>query len=172
MTLGYQESMILRSIRWTTLSLPNSSLSTYLTSLKHNGIWIKFVMTRHPCHSIYPISPTTPYRFIRHFDKWATYTVNSGYYVASHLNRVSEPLHWKNIWKLHIPPKVCEFLWRVLRNVLPTKYRLQQCGISIDTTCDCGASDEDLNHALLTCHKARVVWQKSGKCETTLSLLL
>ena len=99
--------------------------------------------------------------------------MKSGYYVASYLNRVSEPLYvidWKKIWQLHIPPKVREFPWRVLRNVLPTKCRLQQRGISIDTICGRGSSNEDLNHALLTCHKARAVWQHWGKCETSLSL--
>lgn len=107
--------------------------------------------------------------------KRSVYSVKSSDYVASHLNRTSETIsqvNWKKIWHIHIPPKLCVFLWRVLKNVLSTKQRLNQRGINVAPNCWCGLSDEDIDHALLQCETTREVWQLWGRGGSALLLSL
>ncbi|KAJ8761929.1 hypothetical protein K2173_006531 [Erythroxylum novogranatense] len=91
--------------------------------------------------------------------------MKSGYILASHLNRPPEVLphvDWTFLWKLRIPPKVREFLWRALRGVLPTKGKLAQRGMNYGTLCGCGADPETLDLALLHCPAAASVWHLWG----------
>lgn len=61
-----------------------------------------------------------------------------------------------------IPPKVENFLWRLLNNALPTRVRLQERGLDIDPRCPKCERNETREHALLECDKARKCWELLG----------
>lgn len=70
---------------------------------------------------------------------------------------------WKFIWKLHIPPNVKLFLWKVHTEILPTRSLLcRRIGSQFnDSQCVlCGHSEETQEHMLWKCTWARLVWQE------------
>jgi len=68
---------------------------------------------------------------------------------------------WMSIWKLAVPPKVRNFIWRVARNCLPTRVRLSEKGVQIGTICPwCNVVPETATHILMECNKSRETWVK------------
>ena len=49
---------------------------------------------------------------------------------------LSEHTIWKKIWKLKVPRKVCHFLWRAVKDSLPTNQNLRLRHIPLDDTCE------------------------------------
>jgi hypothetical protein len=46
------------------------------------------------------------------------------------------PGNWQNIWRLKVPQKVKNLLWRMCRGCLPTRVRLQDKGVSCPKNCE------------------------------------
>ena len=66
---------------------------------------------------------------------------------------------WRNLWHLNLPAKIKIFAWRACENGLPTYDNISKRGISCNTACpNCGLEPEDINHALLHCVAASLVW--------------
>jgi ribonuclease HI len=94
------------------------------------------------------------------------YSVRSAYRIhtetitsAAHLYR---PGPWSSIWKLKVPPKVKNLVWRVCRSCLPTQARLLSRGVQCPAHCVlCNEGEEDSTHILFTCPYASQVWQKT-----------
>ena len=58
------------------------------------------------------------------------------------------------IWKLDTYPKIKNFLWKIVRNGLPTKDRLIQKRVPVSADCmACNAAHEDSFHILFQCQK-------------------
>ena len=66
---------------------------------------------------------------------------------------------WRNLWHLNLPAKIKIFAWRACVNSLPTYDNISKRGINCSTACPiCGSKPEDINHALLHCEAASLVW--------------
>jgi hypothetical protein len=97
-------------------------------------------------------------------EKNGQYSVRSAYRLCiedvadnSHLHRIGS---WDNIWRLKVPPKVKNSIWRICRGCLPTRARL--LGRKCTSLCGlCDESYEDTIHVLFDCPRARNVWQHS-----------
>ena len=66
---------------------------------------------------------------------------------------------WKRFWKLSLPPKVLDFVWRLCSNCLPLRVRLHKKGVVLDKCC--GLYDmevEDASHLFFNCSFARSCW--------------
>jgi hypothetical protein len=75
------------------------------------------------------------------------------------VNHFKEQGAWDLIWKLKAPPKVKNFMWRVCRNVLPTRMRINDKGVNCISACSlCDASDEDSLHLFFRCPSSCNVW--------------
>jgi hypothetical protein len=106
-------------------------------------------------------------RLIWKAERNGCYTVRSAYRLCveelvdvSHLHR---PGSWNNIWRLKVPLKVKNLLWRMCRGCLSTRVRLQDKGVSCPTNCaSCGSDYKDLNHLLFECRFAIQVWNAAG----------
>jgi len=67
------------------------------------------------------------------------YSVKSAYRLC--VEEIADNSHlWKNgywggIWKLKVPPKVKSMVWRVCRECLPTRVRLNKKGVTCPSTC-------------------------------------
>ena len=83
-----------------------------------------------------------PLSYRRLIDQWywikdgsGLYTVKSCYRIHQQQAAGNESQFWSNMWKLGIPSKVKNFMWRVLRGVLPTADNLRQRRVPIDSLC-------------------------------------
>jgi hypothetical protein len=60
--------------------------------------------------------------------------------------------YWQGIWRLKVPPKIKNLVWRICRNVVPTRRRLQEKGVQCPLGCViCSDSEEDLDHICFNC---------------------
>jgi len=70
------------------------------------------------------------------------------------------------MWKLRVPPKVKNLVWRVYRDYFPTHVSvcLNSRGVSCPSKCVlCSDAHEDSLHALFTCPRASHVWQAANE---------
>ncbi|KAL0015802.1 hypothetical protein SO802_002871 [Lithocarpus litseifolius] len=66
---------------------------------------------------------------------------------------------WKKLWKFQVPNKVRHFVWRVAKDILPTKTNLVKWHVIVDDLCEeCGLYVESLFHVSMECPKARETW--------------
>ena len=96
------------------------------------------------------------------------YSVQSAYRLYSEISRQALPSSstgegdkklWNGIWKLRVPPKVRHFLWRVVRDALPTKINLLKRNVMADGVCELyRESNEDTLHALWLCDTVKTIW--------------
>lgn len=119
-------------------------------------------------HTYYPlIESVYKDKLIWKAEKDGQYLVRSSYRLCvntivdnSHLHK---PSGWNEIWKLEVPSKVNNFVWRVCRNCLPTWARLTYRGINCSTTCVvCNHNYEDEIHILFEWPRVVQVWRNGG----------
>lgn len=113
-----------------------------------------------------PLSQSLPKdKICWHWEKNGCYTVRSAYHLLSKIreNLQPGPSHhrnerlWKEIWKASIPNKVKNFMWRLEKNILPTRQNLQRKGIYLDTLCPiCHADVETVEHLFMNCQLAKL----------------
>jgi ribonuclease HI len=84
------------------------------------------------------------------------YKVRSGYKLL--VNATGSGLHedsqvgWNYLWKIHAPPKTKHLLWRICKNCLPTRSRLQEKCVECPMECPlCDGDIEDDWHLIVTC---------------------
>lgn len=84
-------------------------------------------------------------------------------YSGSHLSQQV----WKHLWKLKLPPKILVFLWRALKDALPTGLNLFRTGILNSPFCfRCHSAVESVGHALFGCGHLSIIW-----CNSPFSLI-
>ena len=70
---------------------------------------------------------------------------------------------WALIWKMKLPQKICNFVWKLLHDCLPTLQLIKTRGISDDGLCPmCNCEEESATHLFLLCHFARTCWHGSS----------
>ena len=66
---------------------------------------------------------------------------------------------WKLIWKINVLLKICNFVWKLMHDSLPTLLILKTRGISTNSSCPlCNTKDESTSHLFLQCPFARASW--------------
>nr|GMC86814.1 uncharacterized protein LOC109147752 [Ipomoea batatas] len=66
---------------------------------------------------------------------------------------------WDKLWKLPVPPKVKNFLWRCARNIVPVREVLKQRHVWIGGGCPlCDNMEETTEHLFCSCTFAYQVW--------------
>ncbi|XP_019163177.1 PREDICTED: uncharacterized protein LOC109159530 [Ipomoea nil] len=89
------------------------------------------------------------------------YSVKDGYRKLGELNGPCLPV-WGNLWKLQVPPKWKNFLWRALSVNLPTLNNLIKRRVELINICPaCGTDEENVMHILCSCYFATHVWNIS-----------
>jgi len=99
------------------------------------------------------------------YEKNGIYSVRSAYRDIIHNTDVllqhRVPRHWSTIWKLKLPLKIKNFLWRICRNCLSTRMRLLAKGVDCPNICVvCNDHDEDGKHLFFECNKSIGCWQR------------
>ena len=63
---------------------------------------------------------------------------------------------WRKFWKLKIPPKVKNFMWRALTQCLPTTHNLKLKFVPVEDVCPlCRGAPETMFHYLVECQFAK-----------------
>ncbi|CAN1744284.1 Putative ribonuclease H protein At1g65750 [Linum perenne] len=112
---------------------------------------------------------------IWHYNKSGEYSVKSAYKVYMEFMADRASLNtagsWKALWNQRVPPKVCHFLWRLGRGVLPLRSVLRRRHINVPAECGlCNTGSEDELHLFINCSKTKEVWSAAGllgKIEST-----
>jgi hypothetical protein len=85
------------------------------------------------------------------------YSVKSGYNmllnVLGRKDRNFNEEGWSSLWKIRAPPKAKHLLWRICKNCLPTRSRLQEKCVPCPLDCPlCEFNNEDDWHFLVSCN--------------------
>ena len=68
---------------------------------------------------------------------------------------------WKKIWKLSLPCKIRNFLWRACKNAIPTMTNLLRRCVVDDPSCSlCAQHNEDVLQSLWSCPNLAQVWNE------------
>ncbi|CAJ2660552.1 unnamed protein product [Trifolium pratense] len=66
---------------------------------------------------------------------------------------------WVLLWKIKVPPRVKNLLWRICRRCIPTRVNLRSRGVNCIDTCPlCNEHEEDSYHIFFDCPSSRNVW--------------
>ena len=78
---------------------------------------------------------------------------------ASSSDSSHQSAFWKCIWKLHVPNKIKNFLWKVCSNALSTKVNLKKRKILDEAKCSaCLLDQETTLHAIWSCETLNKIW--------------
>lgn len=112
-----------------------------------------------------PLSSTCqPDAVIWPFTPSGRYSVQSGYrFLQDNSVSVQSPVHdsafWKNLWRMEVPSKVKNFVWRACKEALPTKKNLLRRRVTTSALCEnCNEIEEDCAHAIFYCPNVQVAW--------------
>uniref|UniRef100_A0A803NYG4 Reverse transcriptase domain-containing protein n=1 Tax=Cannabis sativa TaxID=3483 RepID=A0A803NYG4_CANSA len=93
-----------------------------------------------------------------------TFSVKSAYFLMQKTKNqhvgADNSGFWRSLWKLKIPPKVKNFMWRLVSNTLPTCLQLITKHVDISSNCPvCKCHPESASHAIISCSFASSCWQ-------------
>lgn len=106
-------------------------------------------------------------KVVWHSEKDDIYSVKSAYHLLQNKraaaspgpSRNSQEKIWKNIWRVPIHNRVRNFLWRLVKDILPTRMNLQRKGINTVLECPlCHCYQETTDHLFLHCILSKLVW--------------
>ena len=87
------------------------------------------------------------------------YQVKKAYNLISRELGSTIPTLWHLIWKVQVPSKICNLVWRLLHDSLPTFHTLRSRGIPMSSLCPlCDEEEETTSHLFLFCPFARATW--------------
>uniref|UniRef100_A0A803PWE1 Reverse transcriptase zinc-binding domain-containing protein n=1 Tax=Cannabis sativa TaxID=3483 RepID=A0A803PWE1_CANSA len=70
---------------------------------------------------------------------------------------------WNKLWKIRVPPKVKDFIWRASSNCLPTTTLLRTKHVNVSDCCLlCKLDRETTFHCLVECQFAKLCWLHTG----------
>ena len=105
---------------------------------------------------VWPLSPDGSYTIKTAYHMLASEVLNSS---PSSSSGMAGNV-WKRIWKIRTPQKIKHFIWRAVKDSLPTKQNLVRRQIPVDETCSfCEEHQETILHVLWLCDHAKAVWK-------------
>uniref|UniRef100_A0A803PSG4 Reverse transcriptase zinc-binding domain-containing protein n=1 Tax=Cannabis sativa TaxID=3483 RepID=A0A803PSG4_CANSA len=70
---------------------------------------------------------------------------------------------WSKLWKLKLPSKVSNLLWRACTQCLPTSVQLKTKRVDVNLLCPiCMEEEESVLHYLVTCRVVKLCWNRVG----------
>ncbi|XP_045789429.1 uncharacterized protein LOC123884387 [Trifolium pratense] len=115
-----------------------------------------------------PISQRLPAdKIIWHYERDGEFFVRSAHHLLKQHNSRDVAASsgqqmnnlWREIWKAPVPNRVRNFLWRLGKNILPTRANLVRKGVQIENLCpQCHSAPETIDHLFLHCHLTQLTW--------------
>lgn len=92
-------------------------------------------------------------------DPRGVFSVRSCYKLMTYDDNNCSSSVWRRLWRLDVPGKVKNLLWRAANNVLPTTDNLRNRKIQVLPFCSvCNAYNESVIHILVDCGFAKSCW--------------
>ncbi|KAH9665893.1 putative reverse transcriptase/RNA-dependent DNA polymerase [Citrus sinensis] len=92
-------------------------------------------------------------------DPGGVFSVRSCYKLMTYDANTSALSFWRRLWKLEVPSKVKNFLWRAATNVLPTYDNLLRRRVQVlPLYVVCNTCNESIIHILVDCGFAKACW--------------
>jgi hypothetical protein len=100
-------------------------------------------------------------------EKNGHYSVKSAYRICIeeviNNDHLRKPGYWSGTWRLKVPPKVKNLVWRICRDCFPTRVKLRSRGVNCPSECvRCEDPHEDSYHILFHCSMAVEIWQTTN----------
>jgi len=100
-------------------------------------------------------------------EKNGCYFVRSAYRICVediiNNDHLRKPGYWSGIWRLKVPPKVKNLVWRICRDCFPTRVKLRSRGVNCPSDCVmCEDPHEDSCHIFFHCQAAIDVWSAAN----------
>ncbi|MCH97471.1 retrotransposon unclassified-like protein [Trifolium medium] len=115
-----------------------------------------------------PLSHRLPQdKIIWCWEKNDEYSVRSAYQLLDDRKNCNQPSPssifqeslWGKIWKAAVPNVIRNFLWRLVKHILPSRARLAKKGLNVDPCCPlCYQQAEDYEHIFMSCPIAKLTW--------------
>lgn len=90
---------------------------------------------------------------------------NGNFSLASTYSAITPPLStglsndWLRVWDIHVPQRICFFLWLVQHGRIMTNVERTRRKITTNSSCGvCAGQQEDLDHLFRHCREARGIW--------------
>jgi hypothetical protein len=108
-------------------------------------------------------------------EKNGEFSVRSAYHLLADKKNCNQPgpssiyqeSLWAKIWKAPIPNVIRNFLWRLVKHILPSRARLVKKGLDVDPCCPlCYQQIEDYEHLFMVCPLAKLTWFASRSAYT------
>lgn len=94
------------------------------------------------------------------------YTVKNGYRLLTAdipQDDIDCSLNWNLLWKMDIPAKIKNLLWRCLRGILPVRDVFKLRGVNLDNMCPiCSKEKETIDHVFFECVQVQRIWRICG----------
>ncbi|XP_074327368.1 uncharacterized protein LOC141665288 [Apium graveolens] len=111
-----------------------------------------------------PLNTTEVDTWFWNKEKMGQYTVKSSYALLQEDRNASHEADaewWRRMWNLKVPLRVQHFIWRAVRNVLPTKDQLTMKRVPVIEYCPvCNESKETVYHLLVSCPFTGLCWKE------------
>ncbi|KAH1215225.1 putative ribonuclease H protein [Glycine max] len=110
------------------------------------------------------IQPQYEDQWVWSADQRGQYTARSAYIVMrGDISEETEGGAFQELWKLKIPNKISAFVWRLLKDRLPTRVNLRRRQVEVeDSTCPfCRNMEESARHLFFQCSGILPVWWES-----------
>lgn len=115
-----------------------------------------------------PLSCRLPHdKLIWHRERDGNYSVRSAYHLLCDNKIRGLPENsgmcnqslWKEIWRAPVPNSVRNFLWRLGKNILPTRANLPKKGMQMEPLCPlCNGAAESQEHLFMYCQPTQLLW--------------
>nr|GMD79784.1 uncharacterized protein LOC109154171 [Ipomoea batatas] len=114
-----------------------------------------------------PVSPDSRDEWRWRDDIRGIYSVRQGYRLLTPISAHADPqlqfVEWRKLWRLPVPPKVKNFLWRCMRYVLPVRETLKARHVWAGGGCPfCSFDMETMDHLFCSCPAVAQVWHDSS----------
>jgi hypothetical protein len=114
-------------------------------------------------------------RIAWHYEKSGVFSIRSAYRVAMNLEYnvdgmgsssapMGERAIWRRLWNSHVLPKVRMFIWKLIRNGIPTNANRHYRHMLVVSSCEmCGHCYEVCFHATIRCFHAAALRRAMSK---------
>lgn len=90
---------------------------------------------------------------------------NSSFLVKDMYRKLNESsqgsIDWNSLWKIKVPGRIKVFLWKIAKNILPTKSLIyKRTGIGNEFCLACNTDHETVDHIFWKCSEVKDIWKE------------
>ncbi|XP_019172094.1 PREDICTED: uncharacterized protein LOC109167528 [Ipomoea nil] len=163
--LGHNPSYIWRSIR-ASQDLLRKGVMRRVSDGKDTAVWGQpwLLDITNPClltHEIEELKDARVSNLLDGNGRWDEELIRDIFYPQDVPRILATPVspEYEDSWCCKVPPKICNFMWRCVMNVLPVRENLRSKRVFVGGGCPlCSVDMETITHILCECPVAMCLW--------------